>query len=1172
MKRLTVLLVLLTTAALSAQQAPRFRVRWATGQQAGAALPIVVITSPTTQPSFTTNLSSIVLGGTALSTSTSPIVEVRWTNDRGGSGVASLASEWATSQAGGASVVVQDDFSGANNIQLHALNASPIGGAWDEALNSTGGTSFYLERKAAGYVQINSNLGNGTIVNTVAPATALAGTNYDVAVTLRHIENPDGDDGAALIFGYQDSNNYCAAMWYGPAAATDLYITKKVAGTTSTIGTPFAGDVATGDVLTIEVRGTALTFKQNGVSRVTVGSDTFCDDGTGVGLGIGGFRGVASDDAAARWRFDDFTVSDQDGGAGAISLQAGVNVITVTAEDGLGNEGTDTISITRDVADNVGPQVTIIQPTTSPTYVVPPSAATFTVSGQSSDNIGVTSVTWACAQCTVASGTATLNSTTGDWSFSVTAQEGSNSIVVTALDAAKNPGTDTLTATLTAGDATPPVTTVTTNGGVNFSQTTNTVTIAGTATDAVGVLLVTGSCDTGTVGTVAHGTGTSVAWSAPVTLAPGANVCTFIATDANGNAHSDSITVTFNQPLNITTNSIAPVTEDAAMSSVTLQVVGGTAPYTWTNNGAGTSLNDGDAECAGMAISGAGVISGTPTTAGLCSFTAKVTDDSGGACPGAACDTQALTITVNAAGAATAHAYYDALITDPSCFKAYSLRPLAGQTTPITTTVGVADCAHGRWVDQIPEGSSAPLFDYQTYDFAGDTDAQKQDAMKVVIPVFDAIGFWDADGGNKADAHIVGAINDTTTTITLSRGGQNFENNKSWLIGGPWPDGEIVTQTARVGDVATVKRGQFGTTAISHLDGATVQRANNTIHDGTRRFQIRTDGSESAVYLYTWDTYWTDSYVNTGIDAHKLAQISTWKDDQQFIEFKPIYRGISNANFNLATDVAAITTRWYTQSFTAGFFSEPGSPIRDESNNPTYGFLVKPATWYRVWYLVEANSESDHTKFADSGQDLASPGGINDTTTSIVVTHNLGCGVQYLGGTTRCNFTNPFTSAEVVEGANQAWPGRKIKIDDEIMTVVSGPTSQTDATPRTITVRRAQGGTVAASHAEGAAIHVIHDYVSAWVADENNNARMIANRIAVAIAINHADPQQRGSMRSWWSEWNTSFQELSQGRAQALNNARNGDQVGYMRNLVVLKNPASCTASNCAAYLTKPVR
>ena len=96
--------------------------------------------------------------------------------------------------------------------------------------------------------------------------------------------------------------------------------------------------------------------------------------------------------------------------------------------------------------DTIAPTVTITQPTSEGSYST--SQNTLTVGGSTSDNIGVTSVTWINSRG--GSGTA---SGTNIWTISsVPLQEGDNVITVTAHDAAGNTGVDTLTMTYTLPD------------------------------------------------------------------------------------------------------------------------------------------------------------------------------------------------------------------------------------------------------------------------------------------------------------------------------------------------------------------------------------------------------------------------------------------------------------------------------------------------------------------------------------------------------------------------------------------------------------------------------------------------------------------------------------------------------------------------------------------------
>ncbi len=89
-------------------------------------------------------------------------------------------------------------------------------------------------------------------------------------------------------------------------------------------------------------------------------------------------------------------------------------------------------------------------------------------------------------------------------------------------------------------------------------------------------------------------------------------------------------------PLEITTTSLPAGTTGQAYSQ-DLAATGGTSPYSW-------ALDSGSL-CSGLTLSTSGTISGTPDTAETCNFTARVTDDV------AATDTQALAITIDAAGA-----------------------------------------------------------------------------------------------------------------------------------------------------------------------------------------------------------------------------------------------------------------------------------------------------------------------------------------------------------------------------------------------------------------------------------------------------------------------------------------------------------------------------------------
>ena len=105
--------------------------------------------------------------------------------------------------------------------------------------------------------------------------------------------------------------------------------------------------------------------------------------------------------------------------------------------------------------------------------------------------------------------------------------------------------------------------------------------------------------------------------------AAGSATVTVKATDSSPKRQVATITLTLivtGSPLTITTASpLPPGTLNVAYNS-TLAASGGTTPYTW-------SLASGNLP-AGVTLSSAGVISGTPTAYGTSSFTVKVTDSS----------------------------------------------------------------------------------------------------------------------------------------------------------------------------------------------------------------------------------------------------------------------------------------------------------------------------------------------------------------------------------------------------------------------------------------------------------------------------------------------------------------------------------------------------------------
>jgi hypothetical protein len=224
----------------------------------------------------------------------------------------------------------------------------------------------------------------------------------------------------------------------------------------------------------------------------------------------------------------------------SVSLQEGDNVITVTAHDAAGNSGVNTLTVTYALPDTADPIITTTSPTSGDTYSNEEDSVN--LGGSTSDNIGVTSVTWINSRG--GSGTA---SGTDNWTISsVSLQEGDNVITVTAHDAAGNTGVDTLTVTYALPDTTDPIITTTSPTSEDtYSNEEDSVTLGGSASDNIGVTSVTWINSRGGSGTAS---GTDNWTISSVSLQEGDNVITVTAHDAAGNTGVDILTVTYTSP------------------------------------------------------------------------------------------------------------------------------------------------------------------------------------------------------------------------------------------------------------------------------------------------------------------------------------------------------------------------------------------------------------------------------------------------------------------------------------------------------------------------------------------------------------------------------------------------------------------------------------------------
>ena len=276
--------------------------------------------------------------------------------------------------------------------------------------------------------------------------------------------------------------------------------------------------------------------------------------------------------------------------------------------------------------DNSAPSVAITAPTSGATV-----SATITVSATASDNVGVVGVQFRLDGANLGA-----EDTTAPYSVSwntTTASNGAHTLTAVARDAAGNTTTSSAVS-VTVDNSAPSVAISAPAGGATVSGT---VTVSATASDNIGVVGVQFRLDGAALGAEDTTSPYSVPWDTTA-AGNGTHTLTAVARDAAGNTTTSSgVTVTVSNvappPLNITTTALPAATVGTAYGQ-TLAATGGTTPYTW-------SLATGTLP-PGLSLSGGGVLSGTPTTAGSFSFTAQVTDSVG------ATDTQALSVTVNA--------------------------------------------------------------------------------------------------------------------------------------------------------------------------------------------------------------------------------------------------------------------------------------------------------------------------------------------------------------------------------------------------------------------------------------------------------------------------------------------------------------------------------------------
>ena len=455
--------------------------------------PVVTITAPASS-AYSTGAETVALGGTA--SDAFGVTQVTWSNDRGGSGIATGTSAWSA-----AAVALK---SGANVITVTARDAA--GNA------STDTVTVTMTDGMAPAVAIAVPTASATFT-TSAASIAIGGSASD-AFGVMQVTWASDKGGAGTTTG--------TTSW--TVAAVPLAIGVNVITVTAKDAAGHSGS----DVVTVtRTDGVAPTL-----AFVTpIAGSTFSTTSTTLAL-----AGTADDNVSVA----QVTWSNSKGGNGVatgttawsvagVSLQPGTNVITVTAKDAAGNIGTDVLTVT--LTDAVAPVIAIATPTAADKHTT--TAATTALGGTASDAFGVSDVRWINDR----GGSGVAVGTTS-WSIAgLPLAPGANVITVTASDAAGHTSTDRITVT---SDGRAPMLVIASPAVSPHVTKAETVTLTGTASDEIDLAEVTWTSNRGGSGR-ANGT---TNWSIPnLTLQNGVNVITVVAQDAAGNRTTSAVSV-----------------------------------------------------------------------------------------------------------------------------------------------------------------------------------------------------------------------------------------------------------------------------------------------------------------------------------------------------------------------------------------------------------------------------------------------------------------------------------------------------------------------------------------------------------------------------------------------------------------------------------------------------
>ena len=301
---------------------------------ADTILPSITITNPTSSSAYTTSRGTINISGTA--SDSVGVTSVTWSNNRGGSGIASGTANWSIA---GVSLI-----SGTNNITVTAKDAA--GNTRADTITVTYSVSSDTA-KPTGSISINSG--------------ASSTTSTAVTLTLSATDNSG-------VTGYYLSSSAITPLasavgWVSVSSVTSLskvvsYILTSGAGT-KTVYVWYkdaAGNVSAVYLDSISLVTTTDTTAPTIAITSPTSASTYSTTQSTISL-----SGTASDSAGVT----SVSWTNSKGGSGTaagtttwsianISLYSGENIITATARDAAGNSKTATITVTRTTTSDNG--------------------------------------------------------------------------------------------------------------------------------------------------------------------------------------------------------------------------------------------------------------------------------------------------------------------------------------------------------------------------------------------------------------------------------------------------------------------------------------------------------------------------------------------------------------------------------------------------------------------------------------------------------------------------------------------------------------------------------------------------------------------------------------------------------------------------------------------------